>query len=106
MGIVSGLLLLPFAGPVRGFRFFLERIHDEAAAVMLDEGRAFADLIDLSMRHNQGLLTDDEFVEEEVQLIARLSSIREFRDELEQAELEVDEGDWVEAEQDVAEEGW
>lgn len=82
MGIVTGLLLLPVTGPVRAFRFFLERIHDEAQAIMRDEGRAFAELIDLSMRHAAGQLSDAAYAEQEAQLLEQLTAIREYRDEL------------------------
>ena len=107
MGLVSGLLLLPFTAPVRGFGFFLERIRDEAEAALYDEGRAFAELIDLSMRHNAGQLSDGDFAEQETQLLDRLNAIREYRDELTAAEL--DEGDaelLVDAEEEVDEEVW
>jgi hypothetical protein len=89
MGIVTGLLFLPVTGPVRAFNFLLQRIHDEAQAVLHDEGRAFAELIDLSMRHNAGMLSDVEFAEQEAALLERLGSIREYRDELLQSELDV-----------------
>ena len=89
MGIVTGLLFLPVTGPVRAFNFLLQRIHDEAQAVLHDEGRAFAELIDLSMRHNAGMLSDAEFAEQEAALLERLGSIREYRDELLQSELDV-----------------
>ena len=82
MGVVTGLLLLPITGPVQGFRLLLERLRDEAESVLHDEGRAFAELIDLSMRHNAGLLSDDAFVEQEAVLLERLSTIREYRDDL------------------------
>lgn len=82
MGLLSGLLLFPITGPVWGFRLFVERIRDEAEAVLHDEGRAFAELIDLSMRHNAGQLSDAEFAEQETALLERLSSIREYREEL------------------------
>jgi hypothetical protein len=82
MGLVTGLLLLPVTGPVRAFRFFLERIHEEAQAIMRDEGRAFAELIDLSMRHSAGQLSDADYAEQEAQLLEQLTAIREYRDEL------------------------
>ena len=96
MGAITGLLLLPFMAPVWGFRFVLERIRDEAEAVLRDEGRAFAELIELSMRHTTGQLTDAQYAEEEAALLERLNSIREYRQELlhtHQAEAD-GEGDW------------
>lgn len=82
MVLIAGLLLLPITAPVKAFRFFLERLRDEAEAVLRDEGRAFAELIDLSMRHNAGQLSDDEYADQEAELLERLNSIREYRNEL------------------------
>jgi hypothetical protein len=98
MGLISGLLFLPVTGPVRAFRFLIERLHDEAAAVLRDEGRAFAELIDLSMRHSAGQLSDAEFAKQEAELLERLSSIRDYRDELLHAEPEVQVDDLLDAE--------
>lgn len=89
MGAITGLLFLPFTAPVMGFHFVLERLRDEADAVLHDEGRGFAELIALSMRHKAGQLSDAEFAEQETELLERLSSMREYRE----AALEVDE-DW------------
>jgi hypothetical protein len=102
MGIISGLLLLPITGPVWGFRLLLERIRDEADAALRDEGRAFAELIGLSMRHSAGQLSDAEFAEQEAALLEQLSSIREYRDELLHGEPEMEE-DTLEAEPALSE---
>jgi hypothetical protein len=106
MGLLSGLLLLPITGPVHGFRFILERLREEAESVLRDEGRAFAELIDLSMRHSAGQLSDAEFAEQEAELLERLNSIREYRDELLHAERDVEEEEdgSLDAEPDVEEE--
>jgi hypothetical protein len=82
MGVITGLLLLPITGPVNGFRFMLEWLHDEAEAALRDEGRAFAEMIDLSMRHSSGQLTDAEYAAQETELLERLNSIRDYRNEL------------------------
>ena len=105
MGLVGGLLLLPFAGPVWCFRLILERIREEAEAVQHDEGRGFAELIELSMRHKAGKITDAEFAEEEEALLQRLSAMREYREELMQAEMEMAEGQFLDGEPDFVEDG-
>ena len=91
MGLLAGLLLLPLSGPVWGFRLFLERLREEADAVLYDEGRSFGELIDLSMRHKAGKLTDDEFAQQEAAVLDRLRSMRDYRDELMEAEQYMDE---------------
>lgn len=104
MGLISGLLLLPITGPVVGFRLFLERLRDEAEAVLHDEGRAFAELIDLSMRHSAGQLTDEEFSAQEAEMLERLSSIREYRDDLLYPDRDADDDALIDAEPAVDEE--
>ncbi len=94
MGLIGGLLLLPITGPVLGFRFVLERLREEAEAVLLDEGRAFAELIDLSMRHNAGQLSHAEYAAQEAELLERLNAIREYRDELLHRETDDYEEEW------------
>jgi hypothetical protein len=103
MGTIVGLLMLPLTAPICGFRFVLERLRDEADAVLRDEGRSFAELIELSMRRNAGELSDAEFTEQETALLKRLSSIRAYRDELIQAELDADEDGLLDAELDMDE---
>ncbi len=94
MGIITGLLLLPITGPVRGFRFLLEQLRDEAEAALHDEGRAFAELIDLSMRRNTGQISEAEYAEQEAELLERLSSIREYREGLLHPEPDLEEEEW------------
>ena len=103
MGTIVWLLALPVMAPVMGFRLVLERLREEAEAVLYDEGRGFAELIDLSMRHSAGKLSDAEFAKQEEELLGRLSSIREYRDELLHTELDVNEDEWLDAATDVDE---
>lgn len=107
MGAIVDLLLLPVMAPVWGFRFVLEQLRDEADAVMRDEGRAFAELIDLSMRRTTEHLSDEVYAEREAALFERLSTIREDRNAVLRAQSESDEDDWsLNVEDDDDEEGW
>jgi hypothetical protein len=106
MGLITGLLLSPVMAPVWGFRFVLERLQEEAEANLRDEGRGFAELIDLSMRHSAGKLSDAEYAEQEAALLDRLSAIRESREELLNArfadyEDDADEDDVLDDEREV-----
>lgn len=103
MGAIATLLLLPVMGPVWGFRFVLERLADEADTVMHDEGRAFSDLIELSMRRSAGQLSDAEYAEQETAMLERLSSIRDQRDELPDDDMDVDEDEWLDADPEADE---
>ncbi len=82
MGAITDVLLVPVMAPVWGFRFVLEQLRDEADAVLRDEGRAFAELSELSLRRTTGQLSDAEYAEQEAQLLDRLSTIRDLRDSL------------------------
>lgn len=101
MGLAS-IVLAPVMAPVWGFRFVMERLRDEAESVLADEGRGFAELIDLSMRHSAGKLSDAEYAEQEAALLDRLSSIRDYRDELLRADDDLGDDDAFEVGDDEA----
>ena len=88
MGALTTVLLAPFMFPVWGTRLVLERLREEAEGVMYDENRGFGELIELSMQRNAGKISEAEFVEQEKALLERLSSIRDHREELMNAELD------------------
>ena len=106
IGAIAGLVLMPAMAPVWGFRFVLQRLMDEAESVMYDEGRGFAALMDLSMRRSAGKISDEEYAEQETELLERLKAIREYKDELARAEMGEDEDeDECEDEDEYEEEG-
>jgi hypothetical protein len=82
MGLLSGLLLLPITGPVKGLQFIIEQIQEEAQAAMLDERRVQAELIDLSLRFDQGEMSEAEFEEREAALLERLNAIVAYKESL------------------------
>ena len=97
MGAITGLLFLPILVPMSGIRFLVEELHDEAEAIVRDEGRLFAELIALSMRRSTGDVSETEYVEQEADLLERLNAIREYRNELLQAQSDDavdDEEEW------------
>jgi cytochrome c-type biogenesis protein CcmH/NrfG len=79
VGLITGLLTLPLA-PYRGVLWLAERVEDVA-----DE-EALASVTDRLQRlhedHRDGLLTDDELAD------AELEVLREFGDEAEQFDTE------------------
>jgi hypothetical protein len=77
--------------PAWGFRLLVERLHEEAEAVVGDEGRNFAALIELSMRRSAGKISEAEYAAEEAALLQRLSDIRDAREEWLAPEEEWDE---------------
>jgi hypothetical protein len=83
MGLLTGLLLLPVTGPVRGLQFIVEQIKAEADAALLDERRIQAELMRLSLSHDLGEISTDEYQELETLLLEQLNAVRAYRDELE-----------------------
>lgn len=102
---LAGLVLLPVMFPVWGLRFVIDRLREEAEANLRDEGRGFAELIDLSMRHSAGKISDAEFAEQEAALLDRLSAIREYRDELFNGAPDPDEDESYDVEADEFQDG-
>lgn len=76
MGLISGLLLLPITGPVRGLQFIIEQIQAEADAALLDQGRIQAELANLSLAHDLGEVSDEEYLAREAELLAYLNAVR------------------------------
>ena len=82
MGLLSGLLLLPVTGPVRGLQFVLEQIKAQVDAELLDEGRVQAELMTLSLRRDLGEISDAEYESQETALLEQLNAIRAYKEGL------------------------
>jgi hypothetical protein len=74
------LLALPVTGPINGFRFILEQIRNQALAEMLSEEEIQSLLIESSMRHQAGEISDDEYQEIEDGLMQELTLRRSLSD--------------------------
>jgi Gas vesicle protein G len=80
MGLIADLLLFPVTGPVRGFQFVLERIRAEADAQLLDEGRVQAELLNCSLRYDAGEISEQEYLQQEAELLDLLDEIRAYKE--------------------------
>ena len=79
MGLLSDVLLLPVVGPVRGLRFIAEQIKEQVDAELDPRRRAEkvqAELMRLSMRHDLGQISEDEYAAREAELLAQLNALR------------------------------
>lgn len=76
MGLLTGLLGLPFA-PVRGVIWVAEQIREQAEAEYYDPARIRADLDRVEAARRSGELSEEECVELENDLLARLMSRRD-----------------------------
>lgn len=75
MGLISGLLLFPITGPLRGIEFILEQLQQEADYAMADGGSIQAELYEISLRRDLGEISDDEYMEREAELLEQLNAI-------------------------------
>jgi Gas vesicle protein G len=78
MGLLSDVLLLPVMGPVRGLRLIAEQIKEQVDAELDPRRRAEkvqAELMRLSMRHDLGQISEDEYTAQEAALLAQLNAL-------------------------------
>jgi hypothetical protein len=90
MGLLSELLLFPVTGPIRGLRAIAEHVKAQVDAELFDEGVVMDKLLDLSMRHDLGEISDDEYEAQETALLEHLNEIRAYKEELMEAEADVE----------------
>ena len=86
MGLLSGLLLFPIAGPTRGLLFVLEQIKDRVDAEILDESVVEDALVTLALRHDFGEIQTADYLAQEDALLERLNSIRVYKESLQEQE--------------------
>lgn len=87
------LLGLPFSLPIAGLRFCFQQILDLAEAEMNDDTVLKEQLLLLQMRLEEGDIEEDEYVEHEAAIFARLREIRARREQQmrEQAAMQAEE---------------
>jgi cell division protein FtsB len=78
MGLISGLLTLPLA-PVRGVAWIGEQIAEEADRQLDDEARVRRELGRLSLEHELGELSSEEFERREDALLEELEQLHAQR---------------------------
>ena len=72
------LLGAPVTAPLSGFRFILEQIAEMAERELYDEGRIREELLLLHLRLEDGEISDEEYVAQEAEILARLRMAREY----------------------------
>jgi hypothetical protein len=87
------ILGAPFSLPVAGFRFVIDQLVEMAETELYDEARIREDLLLLQVQFEEGSISEDEYVEAEVEIMARLRAAREFREARERAAAGDDEDD-------------
>lgn len=72
MGLITGVLTLPLA-PVRGLAWLAGQLQDEAESQLYDEDRIRAELLQLELDCDDGLVDEQERAERENDLFERLA---------------------------------
>ena len=76
------LLTAPFTAPLAGFRFILSQVGEMAEHELYDEDRIREELLELQLRLDEGDISEEEYAEQEADVMARLRVAREYRQAL------------------------
>jgi hypothetical protein len=92
------LLTFPVTGPVKGFQFILEQIRDQALAEMMTQEQIHALLVETSLRHQAGEISDEEYQEIETKLIEELNTVRQLNESVDNGEYDYEDSSeaWTE----------
>lgn len=82
MGLLTKLLFFPISGPVAGIRWSLGKVQNVVEEELTDDEPVKQELMELQMQLELGDITDDEYVEREAALMARLREVRSWRERL------------------------
>lgn len=85
------ILGAPFSLPAAGFRFVFDQLITMAENELYDEARIREDLLMLQVRLDEGEISEDEYVELEADIMARLREARAYREAQARAQQEADE---------------
>jgi hypothetical protein len=77
--ILFKLLALPITAPMAGVRYCIEKVVEYAEHEVNDEEPVREQLLELQIELEEGRVTEDEYVEREAVILARLREIRERR---------------------------
>lgn len=79
--ILFKLLALPLTAPAAGIRYCIEKVVEYAEHEANDDEPVREQLLELQVELEEGRVTEEEYVEREAVLLARLREIRELRKE-------------------------
>jgi hypothetical protein len=82
VGLLSKVIFFPITGPVAGIRWSLNKVIQVAEEELTDDAPVKQELMELQMKLELGDITDDEYVEREAVLMARLREVRAWRERL------------------------
>jgi len=77
MSFLIDLLTLPVMGPIKGVIWIAEKVSEQAEKEIYSEGAVRGKLMELELRFDLGEINEEEYMEAEEALLARLKIIRE-----------------------------
>src|SRR5687767_6137231 len=80
--ILDDILLLPFTGPIAGFKWVMNTIQKMADEELMNDQPWKERLIELQMRLELGEISEEEYVQEEAVVFQALRDIRARKEEL------------------------
>ncbi|HEX5414166.1 MAG TPA: gas vesicle protein GvpG [Chloroflexota bacterium] len=72
------ILGAPIGGPIAGMKFIFNQILEMAERELYDEDRIREDLLLLQLQLEEGEVSEDEYVEREAEIMARLREARAY----------------------------
>jgi hypothetical protein len=82
MGLLTKVLFFPVTGPVAGIKWSLGKVLGVVEEELTDDTPVKQDLMELQMKLELGDITDDEYLEQEAVLMARLRDVRAWKERL------------------------
>lgn len=79
--VLLDILLFPVIGMPKMVSWFGKKLGETAEQEELDEGKLQGQLLELQMRYELGEINDEEYSEEETEILDRLSAIRKVKEE-------------------------
>lgn len=76
------LITAPLGMPVSGFKFILNQILQMVEREVLDEDNIRNDLLLLNVKLEEGEISEEEFLHQEAEIMARLRLAREYRESM------------------------
>jgi len=77
MSFLIDLLTFPVMGPIKGVTWIAEKVGEQAEKEIYNEDAVRGQLMELELRFDLGEISEEEYMEAEEALLARLRMIRE-----------------------------
>ncbi|MGA3307537.1 MAG: gas vesicle protein GvpG [Xanthobacteraceae bacterium] len=80
MGLLSSIVTVPVAGPIKGMLWIVKTIAEHAERELYDEDNIRKDLLKLEQQYELGNMKLEEFESAESELLQRLNQARRIKE--------------------------